>query len=454
MESSFGVIGLGVMGAAYVRNLASRGVSVSAWSLQGSELDKMKAFGLNSLRLFSSLEEFVNSLTAPRKILMLITAGNPVDQVIASLEGLLSPGDVLIDGGNEWYENTLRRFARCKENGIHYCAMGVSGGEFGALLSPCLMFSGHPGDYDLVKPIIEQHDGRSFYIGPDASGHYVKMVHNGIEYAIMQILSEIYMIMRSIMELNVKSISKIFQEWNETEAASFLLGITANILPVKADDGEEYLLDKIMDSSGANGTGKWTVKEALDLGIPVPTITAAVEMRNASNGLRDTTLVPKNRVTDGTSLCEGDLKRTLLVCMIVSFAQGTALLMEASKKFNWNLDLHNICKIWSSDAIISCSLLTDIGEAFLREESTVHLLKDPDMQRMVQDSLESWTNVSRTCLKYNVAAPAIVASLQYVQTMSSLQLGHNLIQAQRDYFGSHCFTRVDLPGKHHHNWRE
>lgn len=453
MASEFGVIGLGVMGSAYVRNLVSRGVRVSAWSIQNSEIEKMKYYDLKGLQLFTSLKEFVGSLESPRKILMMVTAGKPVDMVIESLIGLLAPEDILIDGGNEWYPNTLRRFALCQEHNIHYCAMGVSGGEHGARTSPCLMFSGQRCDYDKIKRFIEQDD-RSFYIGPGASGHFVKMVHNGIEYAILQIIAEIYLIMRNVLELQLDTITNILEEWNDTDVGSYLLGISEEILKVKTADGVAYLVDKIVDSTGANGTGKWTVKEAFDLGVPVPTITAAVEMRHASNTLRNPCFMPSRRISEGHSLSEGDLMRTLLGCMLISFVQGASLLMEASKKFEWGLDMSHICKIWRKDSIISCKLLDPISRAFTNKQTPFNLLQDDYMRSVVNDSLDSWKKVCKTCINYNIAAPAIVASLQYLQTISSMQLGHNLIQAQRDFFGAHCFSRVDEPGKHHHNWRQ
>ncbi|CDR95963.1 6-phosphogluconate dehydrogenase, putative [Babesia bigemina] len=464
MTSEFGVIGLGVMGSAYTQNLASRGIPVAAWSIQQHETQKMMEQNIPNLQLFSSLPDFVKSLKRPRKIIMLITAGKAVDQTIDSLIGLLREGDILLDGGNEWYENTVRRLARCAERGIHYCGVGISGGERGARESPCMMFGGQPEDYEAVRPFIEQEPGRSFYVGPGASGHYVKMVHNGIEYAIMQVLSEVYMIMRDIFELQLDSIHQILAEWDQGDVGSFLLGITANILQVKASDGVTYLVDKIVDSSGANGTGKWTVKEALDLGVPVPTITTAVEMRHASNSFRSTVVMSNKKIKEGHSISEGDLRRTLFGCIIVCFAQGISLLMKASENFGWGLDMGKICRIWSSefaiitpltraeDAIISCKLLEPISEAFEENETLANLLEHPDIRAKIGDSVESWRKVCKACLNYNLSAPAIIASLQYIQTMSSMNLGHNLIQAQRDYFGAHCFTRNDGPGKHHYNW--
>ncbi|GFE53614.1 6-phosphogluconate dehydrogenase [Babesia ovis] len=451
MSSDIGVIGLGVMGGAYAQNLTSRGIRVSAFTIQQSEVDKMKALGISNLQVFTNVGEFVESIQRPRKIIILVTAGKAVDQVLNCILGVLAKGDIVMDAGNEWYENTLRRMERCKQHDIHYCSMGVSGGERGARLSPCIMFSGDRSDYDAVKPYIEQ-GGRSFYVGTGASGHYVKMVHNGIEYGIMQIISEIYMIMSAIFELPLDSIGKILAEWNESDVGSFLLSITGEILQVKNKDGASYLVDKIVDCSGANGTGKWTVKEALDLGVPVPTISAAVEMRNASNMQRNVPLVPRTQAKDGHSLSEEDLKRTLLGCMVVCLAQGTALLMEASQKFNWDLNMQQICNIWSKDAIISCKLLTKLSEAFGSHEAGKNILYHDSIKNIISDTVESWRTVCKTCLNYNLTAPAITASLQYLQTVSSAKLGHNLIQAQRDYFGSHCFTRIDEPGKHHYNW--
>ncbi|ORM39852.1 putative 6-phosphogluconate dehydrogenase [Babesia sp. Xinjiang] len=392
MASEFGVIGLGVMGGAYTQNLTSRGIRVSAFSIQQSEIDKMKALDIKNLQLYMSLQEFVGSLERPRKILMLITAGKAVDQVIESLIGLLEKDDILIDGGNEWYENTIRRFGRCGSHGIHYCAVGVSGGERGARQSPCIMFSGSRDDYDAVKQYIEQ-DGRSFYVGPGASGHYVKMVHNGIEYGIMQILSEVYMIMSCILELQFDTISKILAEWNDAEVGSFLLKITAEILQVKDNDGVTYLVDKIVDSSGANGTGKWTVKEALDLGVPVPTITAAVEMRHASNAHRSTQIIPNRQVKEGHNISEGDLQRTLHVCMVICFAQGLSLLMEASNRFDWKLDLQQICNIWSKDAIVSCKVLSTMSDVCSENPQLFNVLQHTSIRTIIGDSLESWRKV-------------------------------------------------------------
>ncbi|EDO06767.1 6-phosphogluconate dehydrogenase C-terminal domain family protein [Babesia bovis T2Bo] len=451
MASEFGVIGLGVMGGAYTQNLTSRGIRVSAFSIQQSEIDKMESLRIPNLQLFTNFGEYIESLEKPRKILMLVTAGKAVDQVLNCILGLLEVGDIVIDGGNEWYENTIGRIERCKQKGVHFCAMGVSGGERGARISPCIMFSGERTVYDMVKQYIEQ-DGRSFYVGPGASGHYVKMVHNGIEYAMMQALSEIYMIMSNILELELDTIGNILGEWCEGEVGSFLLKITSIILQEKTNEENVYLLDKIVDQSGANGTGKWTVKEALDLAVPVPTISAAVEMRNASNVNRSSHIIPNRQIKEGHNISEEDLKRTLHGCMIASIAQGTALLMEAAKKFAWDLNMEQICNIWSKDAIISCTLLTKLSTIFSTLTPGTNVLYHDSIRAIIGETMESWRKVCKTCINYNMPAPAMTTGLQYVQTLSSEKLGHNLIQAQRDYFGAHCFTLIDIPGKHHHNW--
>ncbi|KAK2197175.1 bifunctional 6-phosphogluconate dehydrogenase/6-phosphogluconate dehydrogenase [Babesia duncani] len=459
--SEIGIIGLGTMGSAYCRNLLYRGINVSAYSINYEEIEKVEnviksqenAAPDGILCCFSLLDSFIASLSRPRKIIILITAGKPVDSVLDSLVPLLDSGDIVLDCGNEWFHNTIQRIDRCLSKNIKFCGIGVSGGENGARNRPCLMFGGELEIYNIIKEYMQQ-DSIEFYVGPGGSGHYVKMVHNGIEYAIMQVIAEVYIIMNHMLGLQNDTISNLIKSWSDDENTllkSYLLDITADILIVKDPNKRDYLLDKIQDISGANGTGKWTVKEALDLSIPVPSISVAVEMRNASNQPRNGHLIDKGNYDFKHDLSEGDLSRTLLVCMQSIFSQGFSLLEKASNVYQWNLDLKTIAKIWSRDSIISCILLQKISENC---NGDGNLINTAMFIGTINQSFKSCKRVVKACLNANVSVPCITASLQYIQTCASLHLGHNMIQAQRDYFGAHGFTRVDDKAKHNYPWTQ
>ncbi|AFZ80410.1 6-phosphogluconate dehydrogenase, putative [Theileria equi strain WA] len=450
-----GLVGLGVMASAYARNLYFRKVNISAWSRSSDEiaaferkLDQEKprssSSEFGSVKCFESLEDFVASLASPRKILILITAGSPVDSMLDKLIPLLQEGDIVVDGGNEWYLNTKQRIERCKGFGIRFCGMGVSGGEQGARNHPCLMFGGEMEDYLQLFPIMSQ-DGKDFYVGTGASGHYVKMVHNGIEYAILQAIAEVYKVLKLVNGSENDEIAKLLGDWNRTEFKSYLLDITEMILQEK--DNGDYIVDKITPSISSNGTGKWTVQDSFDRGIPVPSIGMSVDMRSFSN-LLDLDVYKID--SDGQKVDPENLRAAFRASLVSIFSQGIQLLTEASKEFDWGLEIDKVADVWSRNSIISCELLNAISEKYQR--GSTNLLQVAELLKIVDENLAPWKKVVTDCINYNVTLPVITTSLQYVQVLLSKQHCHNLIQAQRDCFGSHGFNRVDLPGKHHHDW--
>nr|PVC54215.1 6-phosphogluconate dehydrogenase [Theileria orientalis] len=454
-KAEIGIVGLGVMGGAYARNLYFRGRRVAAWTRNEKEIEvfeakvkedekREKALQNASIKCFVNLQEFVDSLEKPRKVLMLITAGSPVDHMLDRLIPSLDKGDVIVDGGNEWYKNTQMRIERCKEEGIRFCGMGVSGGERGARNHPCFMFGGSKEDYKSLKPILSQDD-KDFYVGRGASGHYVKMVHNGIEYAILQVVSELYKIMKHINKMSNPEISELLRSWDDNQS-SYLLQITQMILEEK--EGEEYLVDKITPCISSNSTGKWTVQDSFDRSVPVPSIGMAVDMRSFSNLTQNKhTLENTNQ---HTKFKTDDLKKTYTAALISIFSQGIHLLMEASKEFDWDLNMSKVADIWSSNSIISCDMLKEVSESY--KENDEMLLFHPKFKEMLLSSMKPWKHVVKTCIEYDVPTPGVLSSLEYVQVLFSKNHCHNLIQAQRDCFGSHGFTRTDMEGNYHHDW--
>ncbi|UKK00137.2 6-phosphogluconate dehydrogenase [Theileria orientalis] len=454
-KAEIGIVGLGVMGGAYARNLYFRGRRVSAWTRSDREIEVFEAKikedekyekkpENGSIKCFTNLQEFVDSLEKPRKVLLLITAGSPVDHMLDRLIPSLDKEDIIVDGGNEWYKNTQVRIERCKEEGIRFCGMGVSGGERGARNHPCFMFGGSKEDYTRLKPVLSQDD-KDFYVGKGASGHYVKMVHNGIEYAILQVLSELYKIMKHINKMSNQEISELLRSWDEKES-SYLLQITQMILNEK--EGEEYLVDKITPCISSNGTGKWTVQDSFDRSVPVPSIGMAVDMRIFSN------LTQNNHTLENTNqhtkFKADDLKKTYTGALISIYSQGMHLVMEASREFEWDLNMSNVADIWSSNAIISCNMLKEVSKSY--KENDEMLLFHPRFKEMLLNSMKPWKHVVKNCIEYDVPTPGILSSLEYVQVLFSKNHCHNLIQAQRDCFGSHGFSRVDMEGNYHHNW--
>ncbi len=464
---SFGVIGLAVMGENIALNVERNGFPIAVYNRSREKTDAfmaLRAQGRN-VRAAFSLEQFVASLERPRKILVMVQAGKPVDAVIQQLKPLLQEGDIIIDGGNSWFEDTERRTQELEPTGLRYIGMGVSGGEEGALNGPSLMPGGTKSSYEYLSPIFNKiaaqvDDGPCVtYIGPGGSGHYVKMVHNGIEYGDMQLIAEAYDLMKNVVGLNAAQLHEVFAEWNTTdELNSFLIEITANIFPYVDPETKIPLVDLIVDAAGQKGTGRWTVQTALELGVAIPTITAAVNSRILSS-IRDERIAASKEITGPNAKYGGDIKafvnmvRDALYCSkICSYAQGMALLSTASKTYNWDLNLGEMARIWKGGCIIRAGFLNKIKKAFDQNPALPNLLLAPEFKQTILDRQAAWREVIVTAAKLGIPVPAFSASLDYFDSYRRDRLPQNLTQAQRDYFGAHTYKRIDKEGTFHTEW--
>jgi 6-phosphogluconate dehydrogenase len=417
------------------------------------------------VRAAFSLEQFVASLERPRKILVMVQAGKPVDAVIEQLKPLLQEGDIIIDGGNSWFEDTERRTQELEPTGLRYIGMGVSGGEEGALNGPSLMPGGTKSSYEYLSPIFNKiaaqvDDGPCVtYIGPGGSGHYVKMVHNGIEYGDMQLIAEAYDLLKNVGGLSAAQLHEVFTQWNTTdELDSFLIEITANIFPYVDPESKIPLVDLIVDAAGQKGTGLWTVKTALDIGVAIPTITAAVNARIMSS-IRDERIAASKQISGPNAKYGGDIAafvnmvRDALYCSkICSYAQGMALLSTASKTYNWELNLGEMARIWKGGCIIRAGFLNKIKKAFDENPALPNLLLAPEFKQTILDRQAAWREVIVTAAKLGIPVPAFSASLDYFDSYRRDRLPQNLTQAQRDYFGAHTYKRIDKEGSFHTEW--
>ncbi|MFO5493520.1 MAG: NADP-dependent phosphogluconate dehydrogenase, partial [Cuspidothrix sp.] len=424
----------------------------------------LRAQGRN-VRAAFSLEQFVASLERPRKILVMVQAGKPVDAVIQQLKPLLQEGDIIIDGGNSWFEDTERRTQELEPTGLRYIGMGVSGGEEGALNGPSLMPGGTKSSYEYLSPIFNKiaaqvDDGPCVtYIGPGGSGHYVKMVHNGIEYGDMQLIAEAYDLLKNVGGLSAAQLHEVFTQWNTTdELDSFLIEITANIFPYVDPESKIPLVDLIVDAAGQKGTGLWTVKTALDIGVAIPTITAAVNARIMSS-IRDERIAASKEISGPNAKYGGDIPafvnmvRDALYCSkICSYAQGMALLSTASKTYNWELNLGEMARIWKGGCIIRAGFLNKIKKAFDENPALPNLLLAPEFKQTILDRQAAWREVIVTAAKLGIPVPAFGASLDYFDSYRRDRLPQNLTQAQRDYFGAHTYKRIDKEGSFHTEW--
>ena len=472
--NNIGVIGLSVMGMNLALNMADKGYRVSIYNRTTSVIDDvMRKNGHENFTPTYSLEDFVNSLERPRKVFLMIKSGKPVDIVIDQLTDILDEGDIIIDGGNSYFKDTIRRSKHLEDKKIYYLGVGISGGEEGARFGPAIMPSGNKQAYEHVRDIFENISAKAYdeaccrYISTGGSGHYVKMVHNGIEYGDMQLISEAYVILRDIGGMNNHQIQEVFEGWSKTELESYLIEITANILKVKEADGS-YLVDKILDKSAQKGTGKWTNLEAIDLGVDISVITAALNARYMS-GLKEervkiSTIIGENKaeVEEGKSLLESmginkeDLvdmvKNSLYTSKIVSYAQGFKLLSVAEKEYGWNLNFADIAKIFRGGCIIRARFLNDISAAFDQDKDVENLLMTDFFAKEINDRLADLRKLVAIGAMGGIPITAMSAALAYVDTYRSSRLGANIIQAQRDYFGAHTFERVDVDGVFHHDW--
>ncbi|MCS7292151.1 MAG: decarboxylating NADP(+)-dependent phosphogluconate dehydrogenase [Gloeomargarita sp. SKYBB_i_bin120] len=468
-QQQIGLIGLAVMGENLVLNLERNGFSVAVFNRTTEKVDEFirgRAAGRNIVGTHS-LPEFVASLERPRKILIMVKAGNPVQAVIDQLKPLLEPGDIIIDGGNSWYEDTEARARDLEAMGLCYVGMGVSGGEEGALNGPSLMPGGTRAAYEALEPILtkiaaQTEDGPCVtYVGPGGSGHYVKMVHNGIEYGDMQLIAEAYDLLKTGLGLSATQLHEVFSAWNETpELNSFLIEITARIFQVMDPETGKPLVDVILDQAGQKGTGRWTVTSALELGVPIPTITAAVNARIMSS-LKAERVAASAQLPGPLIAPPADQQafidqvRDALYCSkICSYAQGMALLATASRELHYDLNLSELARIWQGGCIIRAGFLKKIKQAFLDQPDLPNLLLAPEFKQTILDRQRAWREVVATAAHWGIAVPAFSASLDYFDSYRRATLPQNLTQAQRDYFGSHTYERVDKPGIFHTEWVE
>ncbi|MEM7772318.1 MAG: NADP-dependent phosphogluconate dehydrogenase [Cyanobacteria bacterium P01_E01_bin.6] len=467
MAQSFGLIGLAVMGENLALNVERNGYSISVYNRSREKTDAFmanRAQGKNVTPTFS-LEEFVTSLERPRKILIMVKAGKPVDMVIDQLKPLLDDGDMIIDGGNSLYEDTERRVKDLESTNLRFIGMGVSGGEEGALNGPSLMPGGTKEAYEAIEPIVTKiaaqvDDGPCVtYIGAGGSGHYVKMVHNGIEYGDMQLIAEAYDILKNAGGLDHVQLHEVFKEWNTTpELDSFLIEITADIFTKMDADTGLPMVDLIMDAAGQKGTGRWTVVSALELGVSIPTITAAVNARITSSYKEERVAASKllsgpSGKYDGDSTTLINMVRDALYCSkICSYAQGMALLGKASSEFGYELDLGETARIWKGGCIIRAGFLNKIKQAYDENPQLANLLLAPEFIQTILDRQGAWREVIALAATLGIPVPAFSASLDYFDSYRRASLPQNLTQAQRDYFGAHTFQRVDKPGTFHFEW--
>lgn len=466
--SDIGLIGLAVMGENLVLNMESKGFQVSVFNRTTSKVDSFvadRAKGKN-IKGTHSLEELVQSLERPRKIMLMIKAGSSVDANIESLIPLLEPGDIIIDGGNTHFPDTNRRTAYVESKGLLYIGTGVSGGEEGALLGPSIMPGGSPKAWPFVKPIFQaiaakMEDGTPCcdWVGENAAGHFVKMVHNGIEYGDMQLINEAYHIMKNIIGLTADEMHQTFKEWNEGPLDSYLIEITRDILGFKDEDGSP-LVEKILDTAGQKGTGKWTAISALDLGIPLTLIGEAVFSRCLS-AIKEERVAASKIINGPKPSFKGDKKQALkdlhdalYASKVVSYAQGYALMAAAAKEYGWNLNYGGIALMWRGGCIIRSVFLGKIKEAFEKNGKLTNLLLDPFFREIVEKAQGGWRNTIVTAIMNGIPTPAIATALNYFDGYRSEKLPANLLQAQRDYFGAHTYERVDKPrGEFFHtNW--
>ncbi|MCC5896423.1 MAG: decarboxylating NADP(+)-dependent phosphogluconate dehydrogenase [Phormidium sp. GEM2.Bin31] len=457
---NFGVIGLAVMGENLALNVESKGFSVAVYNRTSATTKafmEKRAQGKN-VKATYSIEEFVGALERPRRILLMVKAGGPVDAVIEQLKPLLEPGDMIIDGGNSLYEDTDRRVEYLEAADLRFIGMGVSGGEEGALYGPSLMPGGTKAAYDEIEAIVTKiaaqvDDGPCVtYIGPKGAGHYVKMVHNGIEYGDMQLIAEAYDLLKNVLGLSNDQLHEVFTQWNQTEELdSFLIDITADIFTKKDDQGDGFLIDKILDAAGQKGTGRWTVVSSLELGVAIPTIGAAVNARILSSIKEERTAASKQLPApmgkfDGNTEAFVDKVRDALYCSkMCSYAQGMALLGKASEQFGYDLNLGEIARIWKGGCIIKAGFLNKIKRAFDENPNLPNLLLAPEFKQTILDRQGAWREVLMTASGLGIPVPAFSASLDYFDSYRRDRLPQNLTQAQRDYFGAHTYERTDTP---------
>jgi 6-phosphogluconate dehydrogenase len=453
------MIGLGVMGENLALNVEDHGFSVAVWNLEGEWVDRF--VGKNPGKKITgtkTFEEFTKSLERPRRIMMMIKAGTPVDMTIDKIAPYLDKGDILIDGGNSWFKDTQERTKRLESKGIHFVGSGVSGGEEGARFGPSLMPGGTKESWAALEPIFTAIAAKSdsgpcvTHVGPDGAGHFVKMVHNGIEYGDMQLIAEAYEMLRRGLGASADELASIFDKWNKGRLESFLIEITAHIFRIKDTETGAPLVDKVLDKAGQKGTGKWTAQVALDLGVSIPTIAAAIDARVLSSMKDERVAASKKLKADTTKapiqrdeFIDG-VEQALYASKICSYAQGMALIQAGSKEWNWNINMREMARIWKGGCIIRAKFLDSIMKAYEQQPQLTNLLLDSAFTEAISKAQGAWRRVVSHAQLNGIAIPAMSGSLAYFDAYRTADLPQNLTQAQRDYFGSHTYQRNDKGG--------
>ena len=456
MQADIGLIGLAVMGENLVLNMESKGFTVAVYNRSTDKVDSFLANRAKGKKIIGthSLEQLVSNLSSPRKVMMMVKAGKAVDDTIEALLPFLQKGDIIIDGGNSNYEDSERRVAYVESKGLLYVGTGVSGGEEGALKGPSIMPGGSSAAWEEVKPILQTISAHvddnpcCDWIGAGGAGHFVKMVHNGIEYGDMQLIGEVYDLMRRLLKLSNKEMQSIFSAWNEGDLDSYLIEITAEILGFQEEDGS-YLLDKILDSAGQKGTGKWTGINALHEGVPLTLIVESVFARSVSSQKEERLaaskifdIAPSSTISEKNAFVS-DLGKALFAAKIISYAQGFSLIKAAGISNKWQLDLGNIALLWRGGCIIRSAFLDKISQAFSKNPELQNLILDPYFTQILQESHQSLRLVVASAALNGIPTPSLSAALSWFDSYRTANLPANLLQAQRDYFGAHTYERVD-----------
>lgn len=460
------MIGLGVMGRNLLYNIAENGFSIAGFDLDEEKVKHLQDGATSEMKVKGtvSLEEFVTTLETPRKIILMVPAGKPVDAVLGNITPLLSKGDIVIDAGNSYFEDTNRRISDLASKDLHFVGMGVSGGEQGARKGPSIMPGGDLEAFKLLKPMLEaiaaKVDGEACtaYMGKGSAGNYVKMVHNGIEYAIMQLISEAYDLLRKGANLSNEQLYEVFKKWNEGEMNSFLIEITRDIFQQKDDLTDAYLVDKILDKAGAKGTGKWTSEQAMEIGVSIPTIDIAVTSRILSAYKDERILASKlysgKEITSQENVESfiQEVGDALYLATLISYAQGLALLVKASAEYQFEIPLKDVVKIWRGGCIIRSVLLEKFYTAYSADPNLSNILLNQEISNIVKSKVKSLRKTASFAVENGISSLGLQTALGYFDAYTTESLPVNLLQAQRDYFGAHTYQRVDREGTFHTSW--
>lgn len=463
---SYGMIGLGVMGRNLLYNIADNGFSIAGFDLDEEKVKELHENAASEMKVKGthSLEDFVSVLETPRKIILMVPAGKPVDAVLGNITPLLSEGDIVIDAGNSYFEDTNRRIADLASKNLHFMGMGVSGGEKGARTGPSIMPGGDLEAFHLLKPMLEaiaakiDNEACTAYMGKGSAGNYVKMVHNGIEYAIMQLISEAYDLLKRGANLNNDQLYEVFKEWNNGEMNSFLIEITRDIFQQKDSLTDNYLLDQILDKAGAKGTGKWTSEQAMEIGVSIPTIDIAVTSRILSayknERVQASQLYSEKEITspENTELFIQEVGDALYLATLISYAQGLALLVKASEEYGFEIPLKDVVKIWRGGCIIRSVVLEKFYAVYTQDPNLSNILLDKEISGLVKSKIKSLRKTASFAASNGISSLGIQTALGYFDAYTTESLPVNLIQAQRDYFGAHTYQRIDREGVFHTSW--